>query len=82
MSIHFDRKPSDQLEETTKHWKDLHNGTISLGASDVNNSAKGSFERWINTVKAEEVGFATRMYRLNQLNSKPKNKTKTSCTER
>ena len=48
--------------------------TISLGASDVNNSAKGSFERWINTVKSEELGFAIRKYQVEQLNSGPKTK--------
>ena len=37
-----------------------HFGTINLGKSDANQSAKGSSVRWINIVKLEEVGFTTR----------------------
>ena len=32
----------------------IHTGTINLGESDVNNSAKGTTKRFINTVKMED----------------------------
>ena len=54
----------------------IHVGTINLGASDANNSAKGSVERFINAVKLEEVEFTNRQYQLEKLNSKLKTKRK------
>jgi len=52
----------------------IHTGTINLGKSDANNSAKGSVERFINTVKKEEVAFTTRQYQLQNLVTKAKSK--------
>lgn len=52
----------------------IHTGTINLGASDANNSAKGSVERFINTVKKEEVSFTNRQYQIQNLVTRPKTK--------
>ena len=54
----------------------IHVGTINLGKSDANQSAKGSDLRFFNTTKLEEVGFTTRDYQIKHLNSKPKTKNK------
>ena len=52
----------------------IHTGTINMGACDANNSAKGSVERFINTVKMEEIDFTTRQYQIENLKGKPKSK--------
>lgn len=52
----------------------IHTGTINMGACDANNSAKGSVERFINTVKMEEINFTTRQYQIKNLKGKPKSK--------
>ena len=52
----------------------IHTGTINMGACDANNSTKGSIERFINTVKMEEVDFTTRQYQIKNLKGKPKSK--------
>ena len=52
----------------------IHTGTINMGACDANNSAKGSVERFINTVKMEEIDFTTRQYQIKNLKGKPKSK--------
>ena len=51
-------------------------GSIALGATDIGDSAQGTFtgKRFLNTAKREEVLFANREYQLNNLNSEPKTK--------
>ena len=53
-----------------------HNGTINLGMSDKAHSSEGTFLRWINTSKKDEVGFLNRIYQLTYLKSYPKTKSK------
>ena len=52
-----------------------HNGSINLGLSDTNASSKGTFLRWNNTSKKEELGFTNRLYQIENLNSSPKRKS-------
>ena len=44
--------------------------------SDVNDSARGSFKRWLNSAKKKELAFANRQYQLECLNANPKKKDK------
>jgi hypothetical protein len=51
-------------------------GSIALGATDIGDSAQGTFtgKRFLNTAKREEVLFANREFQINHLNSEPKKK--------
>ena len=64
-------RPSDRNNQALEGG---HNGTISLGSSDIADSARGAFLRWINTAKREELEFENRQYQLNFLNAPPKEK--------
>ena len=67
-SLSFYNRPSGRNGQILEG---VHNGTINIGASDINQSAKGSYERHFNVAKIEEVEFSTRQYQLDVLKSKP-----------
>ena len=66
-------RPADRNNQALEG---AHRRSIAMGLADANESARGSFERWLNAAKAEELYFANRQYALENLNAPPKTKDK------
>ena len=79
LSLSIYRRPSGRNNQCMEGG---HIGSINLGISDENNSSKGSFLRWINTSKKEEIGFENRLFQIKVLNSEPKTKQKKSSIQK
>ena len=69
LSLYY--RPDDRNNQALEG---AHRGSIALGAADIGDSARGTFKRWLNTAKREEVLFAKREFQINHFNSEPKKK--------